>query len=51
MKANSYTSYLSYKTLRYLHSGMRLSFGKNSGKFYVAIDSNPNNTVVSSYLR
>ena len=30
MKANSYTSYLSYKTLRYLHSGMRLSFGKNS---------------------
>ena len=22
-------------------SGMRLSFGKNFGKFYVAIDSNP----------
>ena len=30
---------------------MRLGFGKNSGKFYVAIDSNPNNTVCSSYLR
>ena len=23
------------------YSGMRLDFGKNSGKFYVAIDSNP----------
>ena len=23
------------------HSGMRLGFGKNSGKFYVAIDSSP----------
>ena len=34
-----------------LYSGMRLGFGKNSGKFYVAIDSNPNNTVCSSYLR
>ena len=29
----------------------RLGFGKNSGKFYVTIDSNPNNTVGSSYLR
>ena len=29
---------------------MRLGFGKNSGKFYVATDSNPNNTVGSSYL-
>ena len=28
-----------------------IGFGKNSGKFYVAIDSNPNNTVGSSYLR
>ena len=25
----------------YVKSGMRLGFGKNSGKFYVAIDSNP----------
>ena len=32
-------------------SGMTLGFDKNSGKFYVAIDSNPNNTVGSSYLR
>ena len=33
-------------------SGMRLGFGKNSGKFYVAIDSNPNSTVgFTSYLR
>ena len=31
-------------------SGMRLGFGKNSGKFYVAIDSNPNNTVTAIYL-
>ena len=23
------------------YSGMRLGFGTNSGKFYVAIDSNP----------
>ena len=23
------------------YSGMRLGFGKNPGKFYVAIDSNP----------
>ena len=30
---------------------MRLGFGKNSGKFYVAIASNPNNTLGSSYLR
>ena len=30
---------------------MRLGFGKNSRKFYVAIDSNPNNTVGFSYLR
>ena len=30
---------------------MRLGFGNNSGKVYVAIDSNPNNTVCSSYLR
>ena len=30
------------------YSGMRLGFGKNYGKFYVAIDSNPN-TVGSSY--
>ena len=30
---------------------MRLGFGKNSGKFYIAIDSNPNNPVGSSYLR
>ena len=30
---------------------MRLGFGKNSGKFYVAIDSNPNNTVGSRYLK
>ena len=29
---------------------MRLGFGKNSGNFYVAIDSNPN-TVGFSYLR
>ena len=33
------------------YSGMRLGFGKNSGKFYIAIDSNPNTTVGSSYLR
>ena len=33
------------------HTGMRLGFGKYSGKFYVANDSNPNNTVGSSYLR
>ena len=33
------------------NSGMRLGFGKNSGKFYIAIDSNPNNTIGSSYLR
>ena len=26
------------------NSGMRLGFGKNSGKFYVAIDSNPHKT-------
>ena len=25
----------------YYYTGMRLGFGKNSGKFYVAIDSNP----------
>ena len=30
---------------------MRLGFGKNSRKFYVATDSNPNNTVGFSYLR
>ena len=30
---------------------MRLGLGKNSGKFYVAIDFNPNNTIGSSYLR
>ena len=30
---------------------MRLGLGKNFGKFYVAIDSNPNNTVGFSYLR
>ena len=32
---------------------MRLGFGKNSRKFYVAIDSNPilYNTASSSYLR
>ena len=32
-----------------LISGMRLGFGKNSGEFSVAIDSNPNNTVGFSY--
>ena len=30
---------------------MRLGFGKILENFYVAIDSNPNNTVGSSYLR
>ena len=34
-----------------IKAGMRLGFGKNSGKFYVAIASNPNNTLGSSYLR
>ena len=29
---------------------MRLGFGKNSGKFYVTIDSNPNNTVGSTVV-
>ena len=24
-----------------LYTGMRIGFGKNSGKFYVAIDSSP----------
>ena len=35
------------------YSGMRLGFGKNSRKFYVAIDSNPilYNIAGSSYLR
>ena len=37
--------------LHKIYSGMRLGFGKNPGKFYVAIDSNPNKTVGSSYLR
>ena len=37
--------------ITYHYTGMRLGFGKNSGKFYSAIDSNPNNTVGSSYLR
>ena len=33
-------------------TGMRLGFSKNSGKFYVAVDSYPNNTIRRfSYLR
>ena len=37
-RASSYNT-IQYNTIQY--SGMRLGFGKNSGKFYVAIDSNP----------
>ena len=33
------------------NTGMRLGFGKNSGKLYVAIDSNPIQHRRSSYLR
>ena len=43
--------YIKVEWLIFIIPGMRFGFGKNSGKFYVAIDSNPNNNVGFSYLR
>ena len=35
------TSYAYFRDIQTLYAGMRLGFGKNSGKFNVAIDSSP----------